>query len=433
MQILSASSFDVIIIGGGAAGVQAAVIAKTSYTSASVAVISDETIIYPRPVLRSIISGTVKSINDITMYQPEDLEGLRIKLLQGYEALSVNNDERLLNVKNHLSGEILPFKYDRLIIATGSVPAIPPIKGSGLFGVFTVKWLNDALALSHYITPGMKAYVIGAGFIGLGVAEALTRRGLKTTVVERLLVLHKLIEHDLSQEIVRRIKSHGINVLEGTTIEEIFGERKVEYVTIEGRKFDADIVVFATGMRPNTLIATQMGLQIAKDGAIKTDAHMKTSLEDVYAIGDCAQTMDIISGKFVYRPIGSIASYAARIAGSNAAGVEQAYNGFLRIQYDRIFENEIVSMGLSTEEAHELGIASGAINVSLKDPKYPPLSLLMPTNALMKAVVQKSTDTIIGWQAVGSRQSSWASLLFREMILNRCNVSDIQELGLKVE
>lgn len=430
---MARSSFDVIVVGGGVAGVKAAVTAKKLLPSASVALISNETLIYARPALRSVISGSLKSVNDIVVYKVEDLEGFKIKFFPEHEVSSINHDERVIHAKNRFNDNSLSLTYDKLILATGSVPATPPVDGSHLQGVFTVKWLDETLSLSQYITPGMKAYVVGAGFIGLEVAEALARRGLKTTLIESVRVLWRLVEPDISQEITRRIKSHGINVLTGVTIEEVGGKRKVEYVVVEGKKFPADVVVFATGMRPNTSIASQIGLKLGETNAIKTDTRMETSLENIYAAGDCAETIDLITGKSTYRPIGSIATLAAEVAGSNAVGVERSYNGFLRMQYDEIFHTEVVSVGLSTEEARRLGVDAKTVDACLKNVNHPLLSQLARAKVLMKVVVERGTDTIIGWQCVGSTRSSWASLHLSEMIQKKCNVSEIQELGLSVE
>ena len=430
---MCALNFDVVVVGGGIASAQAAVTAKASCRSASVSIISNETQIYSRAALRSVISGSLKSIDDIIVYRAEDMESFKIRVFPGYEVLSVNHNEHFIRAKSRFTSDFLSFKYDKLILATGSVPAIPPISGFSLLGVFTVKWFNEALSLSQYVTPGMRAYVVGAGFIGLEIAEALAKRGLKTTLIVRSRVLRGLLEPDLSWEVTRRIKSHGVNVLTGVTLEEVGGKRKVEYITIGNKKFAADVVVVAIGMQPNTSIANQIGLQLAENNAIKTDACMMTSLEDVYAAGDCAETLDFVTGKPVYRPIGSIAASAAKIAGSNAVGVEKVYDGFLRTQYDRIFQNEIISIGLSTEEASKLGIHSEAIDVCLKEVKYPLLSQLTPANALMKAIIDRDTDAIIGWQVIGSKQCSWAFLLFQEMIRKRRSVSNIQELGLNIK
>lgn len=417
------------MIGGGVAGVQAAIAAKKACPSKSVAIVSNEPAIYSRPALRSVITGYVKRISDIAIYSSKILEQLQIMFLKGHEALNVIPDRRTVITKNKHEFSI---KYDKLVFTTGSVPAFPQTKSSRS-GLFTIKWFNDALELSRYSTPKMKAFVDGAGFIGLEVAEALARRGLDVTIVVRSRLLRKLLEPDLSQVVARRIDAHDVKLVTGATIEEVGGKQKVEYVLFGGQKLSADIVVFTRGVKPNASLAVQTDLQLAQNGAIKTGNRMQTSSEGVYAAGDCAETLDFMAERHVYRPLSSIAAWAAEIAGSNAAGAEKTYNGFVRQQYNKIFGSEVVSIGLSTEEAHELGIAAEAVDVKIKEPRYRPLSQLTPVKALMKAVVQKGTEILLGWQVVGLRQCSWASYLFQELIRNRQNLSDVQELGINVK
>jgi NAD(P)H-nitrite reductase large subunit len=427
---LKSGSFDLLIVGGGVAGALSAIAAKKSRVSTSVALISKETLVYPRASLKFIILGSIKSIDHISLFNLKSLENLKIKVFPNYEAVLVNCADNLLQAKNCLTGDVLLFKYDKLILATGSMPAIPPIKGSNLPGVFTVKWLEDALKLSRFALSGMKAYIIGGSLIALETAEALIKRGLKVTVVARSRILREFFEPDFSKEIANRVEAHGVKILTNAHVDEIGGDKKVSFIKINGEKMEADMVVFATGVKPSTSLAAQMGLQLGESNAIKTDSRMETSLKGIYATGDCAETIDLITGKSVYRPIGSVAAYTAKIAGLNAVGVEETYGGVLRMQYDRIFGNEIAKFGLSTEEAHKLGVACEAVNVDLQNINYP--CPLKPSNVLLKALVEKNTDTIIGWQVIGFRQSMWASLFFQETIRNKRCISDIQNIGLRI-
>ncbi|NIQ04998.1 MAG: FAD-dependent oxidoreductase [Candidatus Korarchaeota archaeon] len=157
-------SFDVLMIGGGVAGVQAAIAAKKACPSKSVAIVSNEPAIYLRPALRSVITGYVECVSDIAIYPSEILEQLQITFLKDHEALNITPDTRFVTVKNKHEFSI---KYDKLVFTTGSVPAFPQTIKSSRSGLFTIKWLNDALELSRYSTPKMKAFVDGAGFIGL--------------------------------------------------------------------------------------------------------------------------------------------------------------------------------------------------------------------------------------------------------------------------
>lgn len=152
---------------------------------------------------------------------------------------------------------------------------------------------------------------------------------------------------------------------------------------------------------------------------------MRTNLPGVYAAGDCAETIDFITGGDVYRPMGSVATYSAEIAGSNIAGVEKGYEGFVREQYDRVFGKNVISMGLTVQEAKCKGIAAESYDMIFDNIMFRTL----PTRALMKAIVRRDNGVIIGWQIVGSVQTSWPSLLFREIIYNRQDMHDVGKLG----
>jgi NADH oxidase (H2O2-forming) len=410
------------------AGVYAALTAKRACPSASVAIVSKEPIVYRRSTLKSVISGFVKCADNIAINALDVLKRLKVKVLAGYEVVDIDHRRRSAIAKNKT---IHSLKYDKIILATGSKPVLPQIKK--LHGIFTIKWFKDAFNLSQYLAAGRRAFVDGGGFIGLEAAEAIARRGLQVTIVARSRILRKILEPDLSRAVTRQIEARGVKVITGATIENIIGERKVKYVLINGQKLDADIVVFARGVRPNTSLAARIGLQLAENEAIKTDNHTQSNIEGVYGVGDCAETLDFVSGKPVYRPIGSIAVQSAIIAGSNAIGVEKTYDGFIRAQYNKIFGIEILSIGLSTEEAQELGISAEAVNIKLKKPKYRLLSRLMPVDALMKVIIQKGRETILGWEAVGLRSSSWASYFFQELIKGKQSISDITELGFEAE
>lgn len=428
-----ATRYDVLVIGGGIAGVRAATEAKISDASASVAMLSQETTIYSRTALISVLQGDVQSLSDITIYPLGELRNLGVRFLGGYEALSVDSDNQIIQVKSSLTHKILRMGYKRLIIATGSVPDVPPIEGSEFPGVFTVKWFNETLSLSQCLAPRMRALVVGAGFIGLKTAEALTKRGARTTIAVRSRILRELIEPDLSLYLKKWIGRKGVKVLTGFSPTEIGGIRKVEHVLLDDEKVPASLAVFATGMAPNVDIGRKVGVKIGGTGAIQVDRHMQTSVPGIYAAGDCVETSDLISGRPVYRPLGSLAARTGEVAGSNAAEIERIFPGSLRRQYDSVFGVHIISMGLSTEEAHKFGMSAEALDVRIKDSKHDLFSTRMPLDARMKVIIEKGTDVIIGWQVVGrSRQSARYSLCLEELIRNRRRVSDLPELGLSV-
>jgi NADPH-dependent 2,4-dienoyl-CoA reductase/sulfur reductase-like enzyme len=424
--------YDVIVVGGGIAGINAAAEAKSASPSCSVALIADEGTVYSRPALTHAISGNAKSVDEVAIFSRSTLESLGIKTLFSSKIASLDSKSRTVLLKG--ASQERSLKYGNLVLATGSKPAFPQVSGLELEGVFSTKWVGDALRVSALASPGMRASVIGAGFIGLEMAQALFRRGLKVTLLEmQPRVLPELLEPDLSAKVKEQLERFGVKVLTGSSLQNMHGRKHVQQLTVKGKRLRTDLVAFATGVKPNVELAAMGKVKLGRTGAIATDRMMRTSKESIYAAGDCAETLDLVSGKTVYRPLGTVAARSGLIAGSNAAGKHAEYSGYLRRQYDRIFGIEIVSMGLSMHQAKSLKINAEAI--AMKPPRHsnPALSILRPANALFTAIVEKKTQRIIGWQAVGAPiRTSWYSRFIQTLIEAKKTLSSLQELELIV-
>ena len=424
--------YDVIVVGGGAAGVNAAAEAKSVRPSSSVALIANENTAYSRPSLTHAISGSVKSVDDVAIYSRSTLGDLGVTTCFSSKAVSLDSDDRTIVLKTSDREESL--KYGKLVLATGSTPALPRVPGLGLNGVFSTKWIDDAIHLSSIAGPGITACVVGAGFIGLEVTQALLGRGLKVTLLEmQPRVLPELLEPDLSAKVQEQIERFGVKVMTGTLLKSVQGKNRVEYASVHGKRLKTDLVAFATGVKPNVELAVKGKVKLGRTGAIATDRRMKTNKEPIYAAGDCAETLDLVTEKVVYRPLGTAAARSGIIAGSNAAGKRREYSGYIRRQYDRIFGIEIVSMGLSTHQAKNLGVKAEAVPIKPPHASNPVLSILRPTEVMLVAVVEKKNQRIIGWQAVGKPiRTSWYSQFIQRLIERRETLSSVQEMGLTV-
>jgi len=423
--------YDVIVVGGGVAGINAAVEARSVRPSSSVALVADESTVYPRASLTQAISGLVKSVDDVSIFSRNSLKALGIKPFFSRKAVSLDSDNSTITLRDS-SGE-RSFEYRNLVLATGSLPAVPSITGSALDGVFSIKWIEDALRLSSFARPGMKACVDGAGFAGLEVAETLFQRGLKVTMVVRSRILSQLLEPELSIRVKEQVERYSLEVSTGSLLESIHGEGRVKYVSVNDRRLKADLVVFATGVKPNVELAVGSRLKLGSTGAVATDNSLRTNIESIYAAGDCAETLDLLTRKAVYRPLGTVAARSGEAAGSNAAGKRREYFGYLRRQYGRVFGIEIVSMGLSTKQAIGQGIKAEAVPIEVPHPSNPVLSILRPSEVLLNAVIEKRSQRIIGWQAIGKPiRTSWYSQFLEGLIKVGETLSSIQGLGLRV-
>ncbi|MEM3754326.1 MAG: FAD/NAD(P)-binding oxidoreductase [Candidatus Bathyarchaeia archaeon] len=341
---------EIVIVGGGIAGIQAAFAAREVNKNMGITIVSEEPYqFYRRPSIPLLIYGRIKP-SDIKIYPMDYFKKKKIKVLKNEKALKINID------KNFLKTDKRKLKFNKLILATGGRPFKPNIPGINKKGVFQIRKIDNALAIKKFLKPGKKAIVIGAGFIGLMMSEALFKQGMKVTIVEKASqVLPALFEPELSKVIQNNLEIKGIEIILNATVDEIYGEKKVSKVKVLEKKFEASLVVCATGVIPNIDLAEQIGLRIGEK-AILTDSYFCTSNPDIYAAGDCIEVLELVSKKIRYIPIGSIAAIEGKIAGTNAAGKLIKHEGFIRSQNEKIFNLELVSMGLTFNEAKLYGI-----------------------------------------------------------------------------
>jgi len=286
------------------------------------------------------------------------------------------------------------------VIATGGYPLIPKIPGSDKKGVCTFTTYESAAQIVEAAKGGNCAVVIGAGFIALEIAEALMHKGLEVYFNVRSRILRKLVEPDVSELLMQRFERGGLRMLTAESISEIAGEDHVEYIVHKSKKIATNLVVMGTGVRANVALVEKCGIELGPSGAIKVNNRMQTSVSDIYAAGDCAESPDLGTGRFVYSPVGSIGASAGKIAGKNAAGANQQTNGFLRAQADEILGMEIFSIGHSTTSAKEVNL-----EVNVHDLSVPVKSQLTKAFEIAK-LLTNNNDEIVGVQLVAKKYGS---------------------------
>ncbi len=431
--------FDLVVLGGGISGANAAYTAASKSKDLkkrfSVALVSNESIVYSRSALPSIIAHEIDSLRSITVYPTSQLRQVGVEFFGRCEILKVDFNAKSVKIKNLRNGEKSELLFESLVIATGSLPRLPPVKGADLRGIYTMKWFNQAKDLAKRAKLGMKALVVGAGLIGMETANALRKLGLKVTVVETFPhILSGVLEPPLSGYVQSRAESMGVKIAVKCSLEGIEGERKVESVILNGQRVPFDFVIFCTGVKPNTAIFEGSNVEMTEYGAIKTDSKMKTNIEDVYAVGDCAEKIDYVTQRPVYRPLGSLAAKTAEIAGMSALGVGITFEGSIRHQYDYIFGTHISSMGLSSSEASSLGLHTETLCVKIeRNDAFAQEPLKIPRDAKICVVVEKKTDRILGWQSVGSSKPiNYYNIFVNDLIRRGGTVKDLQKVGLDI-
>jgi NAD(P)H-nitrite reductase large subunit len=391
----------IVIIGGSAAGMMAAVAAAQQDSNAEVTVVTQDRQPYRRPAIPAIIAGYITGPQGAEVFSRKMLASYNIKLICPAEAVSIDLKNKVVSIL--FKGKEGQLAYDAAVIATGSHPLVSKIPGVDKKGVCTFTTCEAAAEIVEMAKTARCAVVIGAGFIALEIAEALMYKGLDVYFNVRSRILRKLLEPDVSELLRAKFEQQGLKMLTDEAISEVGGKSSVEYVIHKGKKIAADMVVVGTGVRPNVTLAEKCGIELGPSGAIKVDNRMQTSAVDIYAAGDCAESPDLGTDKFVYSPVGSIGASAGRIAGRNAAGANLQTKGFLRAQADQILGIQIFSIGHSTTTAYEVDLKVKVHNLTA------PISteIKQPTKLFEASkILTDSNDRIVGAQLVAKKFGS---------------------------
>jgi len=331
---------DLTIIGCGIAGITVAMTLKQRKPEIKVTIYTDENHpYYPRPKLYSILSGEAQP-NDIYAFPKEWFENQGIKIQTGKKVASVDTTRKKLLFENGAEAN-----YDKLLLANGARPFLPPVKGFDKTGVFTLRSIDDALRIREYARKVGKAIVIGGGLLGLEFAASLHKSGQQVDVVE---IFPRLLPNQLDAEGAETFKSQiekiGVNVVLGVKTQEILGEKTVSGIALDnGNSLQGGLVLFSAGIRPNTEMAANAGIKVNK--GVVVDHYLKTSAPDVYAAGDVAE----FEGK-VYGIIPA-AEEQARVAASNMLEAGQDYRGTVPSNTLKIVGVDLTSIGLVNPES----------------------------------------------------------------------------------
>ena len=323
----------VLVIGGVAAGTKTAAKLKRMDRSADVRVISrDRDISYAGCGLPYYVGGMIEQPGDLIVNTPEKYAALTgVEVQTGKEAVGLDAGAKAVTVKDVTTGEEEILSYDKLVIAVGASPALPPVKGMKLAGVFTMRKPEDAVSVRAFAQEKgvKKAVVVGAGFIGLEMAENLQQRGISVTVIDFApQILPGILDPEMAAFGKKHLLQKGIRVITGTKAEEVLGEEGVTAVRTSAGTLPCSLLIMAAGIRPNTAFLEGSGLKMDR-GTIVVDEMMRTNLPDVYAAGDCALVKSRMTGAPQWSPMGSSANLEGRTLAQILAGVQKAYPGVL--------------------------------------------------------------------------------------------------------
>ena len=414
----------ILVVGGNVAGLVAAVSARREDAQADITVISKEPCApYRRPAIPSLIAGDITGLEEAAMFCPDYLRDQRIKLLRGVEAVRLDVKDHSVEARTTVSGEVEKLDYDALVLATGSSPYVPKIEGADKAGVCTFTTYEAAKEIMEFAEHSSTAVVVGAGFIGLEIAEALMRKGLTVYFNVRSRILRRLLEPDLSAYLAESFQRRGLQMLTGESIGEIGGGEKVEFVSIRQQKIPTSIVIFGTGVSPNVDLAQVAGIELGNSGAMRVDKRMQTSAKNIYAVGDCAESPDLTTRGFAYSPVGSIAAMGGEVAGANAAGGKRESAGFVRAQTDKILGQEITSIGHSSTTAQDSGLEVKVHDLTQMVQGKEEISLSRRYLAKVRVLVD-TAERIVGAQVVTARYGSQYSYALLKAVLEHTPLAE---------
>ncbi|MBD5463907.1 MAG: FAD-dependent oxidoreductase [Lachnospiraceae bacterium] len=392
-----------VILGGVAAGTKAAAKLKRLDRQAEVKIFTKSTdISYAGCGLPYYIGGDIPSREGLIVNSPEKYAGLTGAQVQtGCEAIGIDSTGKQVSLKR-MDGTVFAESYDKLIIATGAAPFVPPVEGVSLSGVFCVRTPDDAVMIRDYVEKNKcrRAVVCGAGFIGLEVAENLAALKLDVTVIDAASqIMPNAFDAEMAGYARRQLKAGGMRVLTSVSLKGINGSEHAESVITDNGVLPADLVILAIGVRPATGFLADSGIEMVK-GTIVVDENLKTNLPDVYAVGDCALVRHSVTGKQQWSAMGSTANLAARAMAKKLYDVGNGYGGCLGTGVVRLLPTlNGGRTGLTQQQAEAAGYDTTSVVCILDDKAhyYPGAS-----SFIVKLTAETKSRRILGIQVLGA-------------------------------
>ena len=412
---------DILVIGGSAAGFVTAATAKSNYPEKDVTIIRKEEIVMI-PCGIPYVYGTSGS-TDKNVLPDTGLNKLGVNIVVD-EVISINKENKIAKTKKDEE-----FQYDKLVFATGSTPAVPRwLKGTELENVFTIPknkvYLDELMEKLKYCK---KIVTVGAGFIGIEISDELNKIGKEVTVVEMLPhILGLAFDEELAVEAEELLTSRGIKLMTGVGVKEILGDAKVKGVMLNnGETIDADAVILSMGYRPNVKLAEETGIAMNERGFIIADQFRRTTEADIFAVGDCSEKRDFITGKLSGIMLASTACAEARVAGMNLYGLSsvKTFPGTIGIYSTAIGETAFGAAGLTEKQAEneEFEVITGSFTGMDRHPG----NFADAHKQMVKLIVSKESGIILGGEVIGGKTAGELTNVIGFIIQNRMTIADL--------
>lgn len=389
----------IIIVGGVAAGATAAAKARRLSPDAQITMFeAGPDISFANCGLPYYIGGDIKSRSKLILQSPDSFYSqYQVKVHTNTRVTTIDRERKEVKTLHVHTGQIKTYEYDKIILAQGGRPIKPQIEGADSDHVFTLWTLNDMDRIQNYITENnpKEAVVIGGGFIGLEMVEALAHRGLKVHLMEMMPHVMSVMDAETAGFIEQEMLSYGVDIHTGKSVTDI----KHKTVKLnDGTVVNADMVIMSIGVRPTLQLAIDAGLEIGESGGLLVDQYLQTSDKDIYAAGDMIELEHRVSGKRVRIPLAGPANRQGRIAAENIFGGKHAYNGSMGTSILRVFKAVAGITGLSLKQARALGLPADSVVVHKEHhvTYYPGAQTVT-----VKLVYNRETGQILGGQTAG--------------------------------
>ncbi|HOQ36188.1 MAG TPA: FAD-dependent oxidoreductase [Acetivibrio sp.] len=421
----------VLIVGGVAGGASAAARLRRLDESAQIIMFErGEYISFANCGLPYYIGGIIRDKSSLTLQTPASFKArFNVDVRINNEVVAINPKNKTVRVKDLVTGAEYEENYDKLILSMGAEPVKPNIEGINSDKVFVLRNIPDTYKIKEYIDDfkPKSAVVVGGGFIGVEMAENLHAMGIQVTMVEMADQLIASIDYDMACDVHNHIVSKGVKLLLGNTVRSVADKGDFLDIVLDSGKINADMLIMAVGVKPETQIAKDAGIAVNERGSIIVDEHMKTSEKDIYAVGDAVEITDFVTGSKGFVPLAGPANKQGRIAADNVCGIDSVYTGTQGSSILKVFDLTVASTGINEKTARRLGINyDKSFTYSANHASYYPGA----KNMSVKTIYEKESGKILGAQIVGYEGSDKRCDVFATAIRAEMTAFDLTRLEL---
>lgn len=420
----------IIIIGGNAAGMSAAARARRNDPKAQIIVYEKSGYVsYASCGLPYFIGNDLERPEDLLAVSLDELTQERnIDVRLRHEAVSFDPRKKLIKILDIEKQKTITQLYDRMIIASGASPIIPAVPGASLKNAFALRSLEDGIKIKSTIKSEKfrNAIIVGAGYIGLEMAEALKKQGMNVTVIEQRDQVLPYIDADMAALLEKELLSKSCQIIKSAGVKEALGEERVSGVRLMcDREIPADLLLWAVGVKPNVHFAESGGIQLGRTGAIQVSPRMQTNVFGVYACGDCAEVKNMVTNKSDYIPLATTANKQGRVAGDNAAGKFSQFQGVVGTSVVKVFDLEIARTGVTSDYAESVRIPfrSVVIKDSTRARYYP-----LKKEISVKLIFRMPDGRLLGGQIIGGDGAAKRIDVLATALQQKMTVADLAVL-----